>query len=88
MHWNNYPQNHTKHPLSATVYLQQQINDVGWNLVFSVYNFFLLLEYRRSLNINNINNILRVKHLIPNYWIYRNVIPPNLNWLLSLVVAK
>ena len=25
---------------------------------------------------------------MPNYWIYRNVKPLNLNWLLSLVVAK
>ena len=57
-------------------------------ICFFQYMIFLILRihFLRSLNINNIIDILCFLYF--NYCIYRNVIPHNLNWLLRMEVAK
>ena len=73
-------------PPSATYNLQQHRNVVGWFYfpllcIFFFVTICLFFQLKKFV-------ILRVKYLIPNYCIYRNVVPQNLNSLLRQVVAK
>ena len=64
-----------------TIFSNTEMLWVGFLFLF-LYNFF----YNTFFSIEKFI-ILRVKYFIPNYCIYRNVIPQNLNSLLRLVVA-